>query len=152
MYGQLGFIETLAKEGAKYNILASVLAPFHATGQTCEVLEHDYHYYLKMVATLTHSTNTTETGHLYEIGDGKCTKLRWQRSSGAILKPDATMTPAAIIEKWYGLNNFSNAEYPSRTANLEALLAKAKTLPASSTNREVRLDGRVALVTGAGSG
>ncbi|KAJ9608804.1 hypothetical protein H2200_006575 [Cladophialophora chaetospira] len=152
LHGQLGFVQTLAKEGAKYNILAAVLAPAYSAGLAQPVSESEFGDYLKTVVTLIHPLNTTETGHIYEIGEGRCSKLRWQRSSGAILKPNTTMTPAAIIEKWKDVNEFSKADYPSKTADLVALLDKAKALPPSPLRKQVRLNGRVALVTGAGSG
>ena len=116
------------------------------------MLESDTEDYVKTAATLIHPSNTTETGHIYEVGDGRCSKLRWQRSSGAILKPDATMTPAAIIERWDDVNDFHRVDYPSKTADLVTLLGQAKGLPPSAPRKVVRVTGRVALVTGAGSG
>ncbi len=62
------------------------------------------------------------------------------------------MTPGAILEKWNDVNNFSNADYPSATADLVKLHGRAKASPSSSPKKMVRLGGKVALVTGAGSG
>ena len=152
LYGQLGFIQTIAREGVKYNILAAVLAPAAPAGQCQGLRPFEVNDYLKVVATLIHPLNTTESGHLYEVANGRCCKLRWQRCSGALLNPGPTMTPSAIIEQWSDVNDFSKADYPSATADLASLLAKAQRLPPNSFNGESRLNGKVALVTGAGSG
>ena len=152
LYGQLGFIQTLHKEGSKYNILAAVLAPPSAGGLGQGVQDSETENYVNVVASLIHPSNTTESGHLYEVENGRCSKLRWQRSSGGLLNPGPTMTPAAIIDKWADISDFSRPDYPSTTADLATLLAKSNSMPPSSPRKEVRLTGRVALVTGAGSG
>ncbi|KIX07897.1 uncharacterized protein Z518_02551 [Rhinocladiella mackenziei CBS 650.93] len=151
-YGQLGFIQTLAKEGAKYNILASVLAPSASVCLIQGTRESESERTAKIVATLIRPSNTKESGHLYEVENGRCSKLRWRRSSGALVRPDSSMTPGAILKKWEQINDFSEPDYPSRTADLQTLLAQAKKLPPSSSEDDVRLDGKVALVIGAGSG
>lgn len=35
--GQVGFTETLAKEGAKYNIIANVIAPIGMSRENCSL-------------------------------------------------------------------------------------------------------------------
>ena len=53
-------------------------------------------YVSPLVVYLCHD-NTTETGSLFECGGGWIGKVRWQKSSGAVLLPsgksDTEMTP-----------------------------------------------------------
>lgn len=106
----------------------------------------------RAVAALVHPSNITETGHLYEINGGRLSKLRWQRASGSFLNPDAGLTAGAILSKWGDVNDFSNATYPSQSSDHASNYRKAISLPPSTTDRSVSLDGKVALVTGSGNG
>ncbi|OQV01357.1 hypothetical protein CLAIMM_06733 isoform 2 [Cladophialophora immunda] len=151
-YGQLGFIQTLAKEGAKYDILASVLAPAGYAGSAPGVPASEVEVVAQVVAALVHRSNTTETGHLYEIEGGRLRKVRWQRASGAFLNPDAGLTAGAILSKWNDVNDFSQGTYPNNTSDHASNYRKAIALAPSPTDNSVRLDGKTALVTGAGNG
>ena len=145
-YGHLGFAQTLAKEGAKYDILASVVAPsLHATQVQTESV-------VQMVGNLVHRSNTGESGHLYEIGAGRCCKSRWQRSGGALLNPGPSLEPGALLNHWKAVNDFSKPAYPCGSANFTDIFAKAKRIAPSAPGKRLRLDGKVALVTGAASG
>lgn len=151
-YGQLGFIKTLAKEGAKYNVLASVLAPAGYAGSAPDVPASEAEVVAQAVAALLHRSNTTESGHLYEIHSSRLSKLRWQRASGGFLNPNLALTAGAILGKWNDVNDFSNATYPVESSDHASNYSRAIALPPSPTDKNVRLDGKVALVTGAGTG
>lgn len=155
---QVGFTETLAKEGLKYNILCNVIAPIAASRMTETVMPPDVLANLKpdwvipLVAVLVHSSNTTETGSIFEVGGGHMAKLRWERAKGALLRADDSYTPGALLSKWDGVNDFSVPEYPTGVANFMELLEDAQKLPPNSPAKNPDFKGKVALVTGGGAG
>ncbi|KAI9830678.1 MAG: bifunctional hydroxyacyl-CoA dehydrogenase/enoyl-CoA hydratase fox2 [Phylliscum demangeonii] len=155
---QVGFTETLAKEGFKYNILVNVIAPIAASRMTETVMPPDLLENLKpdwvvpLVAILVHPSNQHETGSIFEVGGGHIAKLRWQRAKGALLRTDASLTPGAILQKWNAVNDFSEPSYPQGPANFMELLEEAQKLGSNEPGESVRLDGKVALITGAGAG
>jgi multifunctional beta-oxidation protein len=81
-------------------------------------------------------------------------KLRWERSKGAVFKTDGSFTPAAVAAKLPEITNFKNPTYPGSIAEVDwlGLLDAAKALPPISVPNNLRFDGKVALVTGAGAG
>ncbi|RMJ22850.1 Multifunctional beta-oxidation protein [Aspergillus sp. HF37] len=149
--GQVGFTETLAKEGAKYNIIANVIAPIAASRMTATVMPPDVLENLKpdwivpLVAALVHPSNTTETGGIYEVGGGHMAKLRWERSSGALLKTDASLTPGAIARKWNDVTNFSKPDHPTGPADFMSFLDDGLKMPSAQPGEEPDFKGRVAL-------
>ncbi|KAL3462730.1 hypothetical protein BJX64DRAFT_288190 [Aspergillus heterothallicus] len=156
--GQVGFTETLAKEGAKYNIIANVIAPVAASRMTATVMPQEVLDLLKpewvvpLVAALVHSSNTTESGSIFEVGGGHVAKLRWERAKGALLKPDASLTPGAIARKWKDVNDYSQPSYPTGPADFMGLLEDGLKLPSAPAGEEPDFKGKVALVTGGGNG
>jgi multifunctional beta-oxidation protein len=155
---QVGFTETLAKEGLKYNILANAIAPVAASRMTATVMPPDVLENLKpdwvvpLVAVLVHSSNIEETGSIFQVGGGYISKLRWERAKGALLKADASLTPGAILKKWADVNDFSVPEYPEGPANFVEKLEDAQKLPKNTQNEDVDYKGKVVLITGAGAG
>ena len=153
----MGFTETLAKEGAKYNILCNVIAPIAASRMTQTVMPPEILDQLKpervvpVVAVLTHKSST-ENGSIYESGGGYVAKVRWQRAKGAVLKTDESLTPMAIAAKWNQVCNFAEPEYPQGPPNAMELLEEAAKLPPSQSAERLDFKDRVVLVTGAGSG
>jgi multifunctional beta-oxidation protein len=118
-----------------------------------EFLEHlKPEWVVPLVAVLVHSSNTTESGSIFEVGGGHVAKLRWERAKGALLKTDASLTPQAILAKWNDVNDFSEPSYPSGPADFMSLLEDAQKLPANPTAPDLDFKGRVALVTGGGAG
>ena len=154
---QVGFTETLAKEGAKYNILCNVIAPIAASRMTATVMPPDVLENLKpdwvvpLVAVLVHKSNI-ENGCIYEVGGGHVAKLRWQRAKGALLKADDSMTPGAILAKWNDVNDFSQPEYPNGVADMVAKLEDAGKLPTNDPGEQIDFKDKVVLVTGGGAG
>lgn len=105
-----------------------------------------------LVAVLTHASNKTETGSIFEVGGGHMAKLRWERASGALLKADASLTPDALLKKWDDVNNFSKPSYPTGPADFVALLEEAGKLASNPAGEKLDFTGKVALITGAGAG
>ncbi|KIX02297.1 peroxisomal hydratase-dehydrogenase-epimerase [Rhinocladiella mackenziei CBS 650.93] len=155
---QVGFTETLAKEGAKYNILCNVIAPIAASRMTETVMPPDVLANLKpewvvpLVAVLVHPSNTTENGSIFEVGGGHIAKLRWERAKGLLLKADHTYTPGAILKKWDKVSDFSEPEYPNGVADMVGKLEESLKMGSNDPGEEIRFDGKVVLVTGGGAG
>lgn len=153
----VGFTETLAKEGYKYNILCNTIAPIAASRMTETVMPPEILENLKpdwivpLVAVLVHEKNK-ETGAIFEAGAGHMAKIRWERSKGALLKTDATLTPSAILKRWNDVEDFSTPEYPQGPANFLELLEKAQVLGSNEQGPEVSFKDKVVLITGAGAG
>lgn len=154
----MGFTETLAKEGYKYNIICNVIAPMAASRMTQTVMPPDMLEVLKpewvvpLVAVLVHPSNENETGSIFEVGGGHIAKLRWERAKGALLKTGPSLTPGAILERWRDVNDFSNPDYPTGLADFMSLLEEAQKLGDNKPGETLDLTGKVALITGAGAG
>jgi multifunctional beta-oxidation protein len=154
----VGFTETLAKEGAKYNIICNVIAPVAASRMTETVMPPDVLALMKpewvvpLVAVLVHKNNTSESGSIFEVGGGHIAKLRWERSKGLLCKCDETYTPSAVLKKWERVTDFSSPQYPSGPNDFLALLEESQKLGANEQGEKIDFTGRVALVTGGGAG
>ncbi|KAF3767397.1 hypothetical protein M406DRAFT_79835 [Cryphonectria parasitica EP155] len=155
---QVGFTETLAKEGIKYNILCNVIAPIAASRMTETVMPPDILELMKpewvvpLVAVLVHKDNTTETGGIFEVGGGHIAKLRWERSSGQLLKCDDSYTPGAILKNWDQIIDFSKPQHPTGPNDFVSLLEESQKLGPNPPGEKLDFSGRVALVTGGGAG
>lgn len=153
----VGFTETLAKEGAKYNIRVNVIAPGAGSRLTqtvwppemMEAMRPDF--VVPLVGTLVHSS-CQETGSIFEAAAGHFSKIRWERSQGLLLKPDDGLTADALLRDWGRVVDFSNAEHPTRVADSMALLEKASQMPNNQPGDPLTFQGRVALITGGGDG
>jgi len=106
-----------------------------------------------LVGFLTHES-VNENGSLFELGAGYVTKLRYERSKGAVFKADESFTPASVAAKWGQICDFTNPSYPSGITDTDwlGLLEQAKALDSNPKPPPLRFDGKVVLVTGAGSG
>lgn len=105
-----------------------------------------------LVAVLVHSSNSTENGGIFEVGGGHAAKLRWERSSGLLLKADSSYTPSAILKKWDKVVDFSEPQYPSGPNDFLTLLEESQKMGPSEQGGKVDFTGKVALVTGGGAG
>ncbi|OAA58113.1 peroxisomal multifunctional beta-oxidation protein [Niveomyces insectorum RCEF 264] len=156
----VGFTETLAKEGAKYNILCNAVSPAAATRMlttlgtdpaTLALVSPDW--VAPFVAYLAHASNESETGGIFEVGGAHVSKMRWQRAQGQLLKCDETYTPGAVLKKWDQIGDFSaDAQYPSGPNDFMTLLEDSIKMGPNVRGDEVDFSGRVALVTGGGAG
>ncbi|ORY62985.1 uncharacterized protein BCR38DRAFT_435596 [Pseudomassariella vexata] len=155
---QVGFTETLAKEGAKYNIISNVIAPIAASRMTETVMPPEMlanlrpEWVVPLVAVLVHKNNTDENGSILEVGGGHIAKLRWQRSSGLLLKADDSYTPGAILKKWDKVVDFSEPQYPSGPNDFMTLLEESMKMGSSDKGETLDFKGKVAVVTGGGAG
>lgn len=153
----VGFTETLAKEGAKYNILCNVIAPVAASRMTATIMPEEILKNLKpewvvpLVAVLTHK-DSDENGSIYEAGAGHIAKYRWESAKGALLKADATMTPGGVLAKWNEVNDFSEVEHRSGPANFIDLLEQAGEIKSNPKVDEPEFKDKVVVITGAGGG
>ena len=154
----VGFTESLAKEGIKYNILCNVIAPVAASRMTATVMPPEVLELLKpefvvpLVAVLVHSSNDSETGSIFEVGGGHMAKMRWERAKGALLRADDSFTPGALLKKWDNVSDFSEPSYPTGPADFMELLEEAQKLPSNPTADKIDFAGRIVLVTGGGAG
>jgi 3-hydroxyacyl-CoA dehydrogenase/3a,7a,12a-trihydroxy-5b-cholest-24-enoyl-CoA hydratase len=115
--GLYGLANTLALEGAKYNILVNTIAPLAKSRMTeglftSELFDHlKPEYVSPLVAYLCHESQT-ETGQLYEVGGGWVAKLRWERSLGAMLPPEEAANIEALAGAWPQISDWEGAEHP----------------------------------------
>ncbi|KAJ2366909.1 hypothetical protein H4R23_003478 [Coemansia sp. Cherry 401B] len=156
----VGFSNSLAYEGHKYNIHSNAIAPLAASRMTATVMPQEILDALKpefitpVVAYLTHEA-TAQTGGLFEVGAGTVTAHRWQGTEGVVFKADASFTPAAVRARFDEVVNFDGpVTYPASLKDNDwlGMLEKAKTLATNAQGGELRFDGKVVLVTGAGAG
>jgi multifunctional beta-oxidation protein len=154
----VGFTETLAKEGEKYNILCNVIAPIAASRMTETVMPPDLlkaldpAFVVPLVAVLVHKDNTDENGSIFEVGGGNVSKIRWERADGLLLKADDSYTPGAILNKWDKVFDFSKPQYPSGVNDYAELLETSLKMAPNDRGANLDLSGKVALVTGGGAG
>ena len=155
---QVGFTETLAKEGAKYNIHANVIAPIAASRMTATVMPPDVLEALKpefvvpLVAALVHK-DSEENGSIFEVGGGWAGKIRWQRAKGLLLKADDSYTASAILNKWDQVGDYEkDSQFPTGPNDFMTLLEESQKLGPSAQGEKVDFTGKVALITGAGAG
>lgn len=161
----IGFAETLAKEGAKYNIKANVIAPLARSRMTEGILPPDV---LKkigpekispLVQYLAHEQVKT-SGSIFEVAGGFVGEVKWQRLGGQVFNYDEkTFTPEAILAQWdlikdFGPKPFYQTEYGTGTADYLRLLDESRklTAPNPQGSEKVDLTGQVVIITGAGAG
>jgi multifunctional beta-oxidation protein len=155
---QVGFTETLAKEGIKYNILCNVIAPIAGSRLTATVMPPEVlevlkpEYVVPLVAVLVHPSNEDETGAIFEVGGGHVAKMRWERAKGALLRADNSFTPGALLKKFDNVSDFSEPSHPTGPANFMELLEDAQKLPANPPSENLDFKDRVVLITGGGAG
>ncbi|KAJ2747295.1 hypothetical protein GGI20_000630 [Coemansia sp. BCRC 34301] len=164
----VGLSHSLAQEGARYGITCNAIAPLAASRMTATVMPQEILDALKpeliapLVAYLTHES-TAQSGGLYEIGAGMVTAHRWEATEGVVFKADHTFTPAAVKARFDEIGNFGRRPglyYPTSIKDTDWLakleLAKellSTTTPSANSNGpELRFDGKVAIVSGAGNG
>ncbi|KAI9010596.1 peroxisomal hydratase-dehydrogenase-epimerase [Hyaloraphidium curvatum] len=171
-----GFTLTLAREGAKHGIRCNSLSPMATTRLSGDAADttrapapaasagstglfetnNDPLWIANCIAFLLHP-ECKSTGHIFEVGGGWIARARWQRTLGALLRPDASLTPGALAAKWDEVIDFGKAEIPEIVmlqpgGQGGTRLEKALKEPPSPKAVEPRFDGRVAVITGSGAG
>lgn len=159
--GLVGFTKTLAREGAKYNIRSSAIAPMAASAMTETIMPPEMlanlspEYVAPFVAALCHPHGPDASGKVFEVGAGFVAEIRWESSNGTIFKTDATFTPSAVKARWSEIIDFSKPYYASSMADIDSTgkLEAAKKLPSNAqSSPAVRFDGQSVIITGAGAG
>ncbi|KAF2208653.1 hypothetical protein CERZMDRAFT_101103 [Cercospora zeae-maydis SCOH1-5] len=153
----VGFGETLAKEGAKNNIISNVLAPAAASRMTQTVWSQDLLDVMKpdwvvpLVGFLVHE-QCRETGSIFAAAAGHYSKIRWERSKGFLANPTG-LTTEAVLQNWDKVVEWKGAEHPKGPAPMLQLFQKANALSIpTSTSPKINFENRVVLVTGGGGG
>lgn len=155
--GLVGFTETLAKEGAKYNITANIITPLAASRMTETIMPQDVldmlkpEYVVPVVGYLVHE-DTKETWGIYEAAAGAVTKVRWERASGALLKPDSSLTPSAVLKRWEDVNNFEGATHPEGPNDFLSMAEEAQSMSSNAQGEDISFKDQVVIVTGGGNG
>jgi len=105
-----GFTQSLAKEGAKRNIMVNTVAPLAGTRMTATVMPPDVVNALKpefvapFIAYMCHDS-CQENGSLFEVGAGYIAKQRWNRSAGHLFDVNE-LSVEAIAAKWEKICDF----------------------------------------------
>ncbi|KAG5647423.1 hypothetical protein DXG03_000494 [Asterophora parasitica] len=160
--GLIGFTKTLAREGAKYGIKSSAIAPIAASPMTETIMPPEMlanlspEYVAPFVATLCHPDAPDASGKVFEVGAGFIAEIRWERSNGTVFKTDSSFTPSAVKAKWSEITDFSkDAYYPKDVTDVDSrgkLELAQKLPPNTQSSPEVRFDGQTVIITGAGAG
>lgn len=114
--GLLGLSNTLSIEGKKNNIKCNTIAPVASSRLTKTVMPEDIldvlkpEYVAPLVMYLCHDSSE-ETGSLFEVGGGWVGKVRWQKSSGAVVKSNDKMTPEDVKANWSKITSFDSPLY-----------------------------------------
>lgn len=165
--GLASFAETLAKEGEKYNIKANTIAPLARSRMTESILPPPVLEQLSpakvapLVLYLTSDANEL-SGQIFEVAAGFFGQIRWERSGGALFKPDETFTAEAVAKRFNEIMDFDDSKKPELLKNqhpfmlndYKSLITAANKLPANDVSGAptVSLKGKVVLITGAGAG
>ncbi|KOS13932.1 multifunctional beta-oxidation protein [Malassezia pachydermatis] len=118
--GILGFTQTLAVEGEKYNILANTIAPNAGTAMTATIWPQEMvdafkpEYVAPLVAYLG-GPGCDVTKNLYEVSGGWIAATRWQRAGGHAFSTGKPVTPEMVEKKWSKITDFDpeRASWPS---------------------------------------
>ncbi|EGV66064.1 bifunctional hydroxyacyl-CoA dehydrogenase/enoyl-CoA hydratase fox2 [Yamadazyma tenuis] len=165
--GLIGFAETLAKEGAKYNITANVIAPLARSPMTEGILPESILVQLgpekiaPLVLYLTHE-GVEANGQIFELAAGFYSQIRWQRSGGALFKPDSTFGAELVAKKFEEIVDFDDSSRPELLKNQNphmvndylSLNEAARALKENDLSGapKISLKDKVVLITGAGAG
>lgn len=165
--GLLGFAESLAKEGDKYNIKANTIAPLARSRMTESILPPPILEQLSpekvvpLVVYLTHE-DAQPNGQAFEVAAGFYAQIRWERSGGTLFKPDETFTAELVAKKIKDVLSYDDSNKPDLLKNqhpfmlndYKSLTEAARALKANDLSGApaVTLKDKVVLITGAGAG
>ena len=112
--GLVGLINTLAQEGAKYNIKANAVAPVAATRMTQDILPPEVfekltpEYVAPVVAYLC-SEEVPETASVFIVGGGKVQRAALFQNDGVTFS-DGVPTVDDVAAKWGEITDLSAAQ------------------------------------------
>jgi len=116
--GLVGFAQSLSQEGKKQNIFVNTISPIAGSRMTATVMPPDLIQALKpeyvspLVAFLC-SDDCNFSGQTFEVGAGWISRVRWERSSGAMFPVDRDLSPEDVKKYWHVATDFSAPFYPS---------------------------------------
>src|ERR1700752_975086 len=111
--GLVGLINTLAQEGAKYNIHANAIAPIAATRMTEDILPPEVfkkltpEYVAPVVAYLCTEENPN-TGSVFVVGGGKVQRVALFQNEGANFDQPPSVDDVAA--QWDEITDLSGAK------------------------------------------
>lgn len=112
--GLVGLSNTLAVEGAKYNIHSNVIIPIAASKLTADIIPEQLlkrllpSYVAPVVAYLCHES-CKETGGIFEASGGWVARYRLQRSKGKVFNEDLSLE--AIERDWNDITSMDGGAY-----------------------------------------
>ena len=149
--GLIGFCNTLALEGAKYNICCNTLAPLAGSRLTEDVMPKEVFdalqpkYVAPFVVYLCHES-CEENGAVFETAAGWASRIRWQATKGVQFRKWADILTADVVkDHWAELSDWTDASPRSSmqestmdvTASLEGLSASKSLGNDSKTNKKL---------------
>ena len=125
--GAAGLANTVAIEGAKYNIHCNTICPTAASRMTKDILPEEFYNELKpsliapVVVYLCHESNE-DNGNIIESACGWATKVHFVRGKGALLRTSINegVTPEFVREKWEQVHDMSEARHYSSNMEVSA--------------------------------
>jgi len=121
--GLNGLSNTIAIEGAKYNITSNTIAPIAASRLTEDILPPDIlemlkpEYVAPLVLYLCHES-CTKTAGLFECGGGWAAELRRQRSTGGLfMGPDSPASVENVAGAFGKITQFDDVTYPETNSD-----------------------------------
>eukprot|EP00055_Hartaetosiga_balthica_P016378 m.103310 g.103310 ORF g.103310 m.103310 type:complete len:742 (-) comp9091_c0_seq2:2212-4437(-) len=119
--GLVGLSNTLAVEGAKYNITCNAIAPTAGSRLSEHVMPEEFakalkpEYITPLVLWLCHES-CKETKGIFELGAGWVSKIRLQRSKGAILRSSINedVTVEQVKGNWSMITDWKAAVNPTK--------------------------------------
>ncbi len=111
----IGFGQTLALEGDKYNIKTNIIAPVAASRMTESIMPPEILAKLKpeLVAPLVVflcSEGVDANGEYFEVGGGAISRLETLRSKGIALNPDDGLSVEQVSDAWEQINDMTEAQ------------------------------------------
>lgn len=128
--GLIGLSNTLAIEGAKYNIHCNVIVPTAASRMTEGILPDLLFNELKpkliapVVVYLCHESNE-DNGSIIESAAGWATKIEMVRGKGTLLRTsikEDTITPEYVQKMWSKVTDMSNSTHLDSNARASGVL------------------------------
>lgn len=116
--GLIGLSNTLAVEGAKYNIHSNVIVPVAGSRLTEDILPENLFNQLKPVyiapvtVWLCHES-CEENGGAFESSGGFVGRYRWSRSQGKAFIPPESLTLESVRDNWSLVTDMRNSSMPS---------------------------------------
>jgi NAD(P)-dependent dehydrogenase (short-subunit alcohol dehydrogenase family) len=115
--GLVGFGQTLALEGEKYNIRTNMIAPVAISRMTESIMPPNVHELIRpdLVSPLVVylcSEHCDANGEVYEVGAGNYSRVEWLRAKGLSIKPEAgkEIDVDQIAANWDKINDMSDAQ------------------------------------------